>query len=73
MNVEKLIRERQTIALIANMKVLQGTDDMLTVSEESKSSNEKEGKAAWLVKLQAKIEKMIKALPLQLEVLKRTS
>ena len=42
------------------------------MGEEAKA-NEKESKAAWLVKLQGKIDKMIKSLPLQLEILKRTS
>jgi len=37
---------------------------MITVGEEAKANNEKESKAAWLIKLQSKIEKMIKALPL---------
>ena len=46
---------------------------MMTIAQEAKSSNEKESKAAWLVKLQPKIEKMIQLLPLQLEVLQRTS
>ena len=73
LNVEKLVRERQTNTLIKNMKVIQGTgDDLITVGEEAKasaSSNEKESKAAWLVKLQVKVEKMIKILPLQLAML----
>ena len=73
LNVEKLVRERQTLAVIANMKLLQGTgDDMITVGEEAKSQSQGD-KAQWLIKLQSKIEKMIKALPLQLETLKRTS
>ena len=38
LNVEKLVRERQTSSLIANMKLLQGTgDDVMTVGEEAKS------------------------------------
>jgi dynein heavy chain 1, cytosolic len=38
LNVEKLVRERQTSSLIANMKLLQGTgDDIMTVGEEAKS------------------------------------
>lgn len=45
---------------------------MMTVGEEAKAS-EKDSKASWLVKLQVKLEKMIKTLPLQLEILKRTS
>jgi len=65
LNVEKLVRERQAQVLIANMKVLQGTgEDMITVAEESKGSSDKDNKAAWLVKLQSKIDKMIKTLPL---------
>jgi hypothetical protein len=52
------------------MKALQGTgDDMITVAEEAKLSNEKESKAAWLVKLHVKIDKIIKTFPLQLNLL----
>jgi len=36
---------------------------MMTVGEEAKAS-EKDSKASWLVKLQVKLEKMIKTLPL---------
>ncbi len=65
LNVEKLIRERQTVNLIANMKVLQGTgEDLMTVTDEIKSNMEKEGKAAWLIKLAFKVDKMFKSLPL---------
>jgi hypothetical protein len=72
MNVEKLVRERQTRKLISNMKVLQGTgDDLVTVGEEAKA--EKDNEAAWLVKLQFKLVKMSKVLPLQLQMLQRTS
>lgn len=47
---------------------------MITVGEEAKSQNQGGNeKAQWLVKLQSKLEKMIKTLPLQLEILKRTS
>jgi dynein heavy chain 1 len=55
------------------MKLLQGTGDDMTVAEEAKASSDKDSKAAWLVKLQVKIVKMIKVLPLQLEPLRRTS
>ena len=51
LNVEKLVRERQTISLIQNMKLLQGTgEDVLTAAEEAKN-DQKDSKAAWLVKL----------------------
>ena len=47
---------------------------MMTVGEEAKASGSGQSdKAQWLIKLQGKIEKMIKSLPLQLETLKRTS
>jgi dynein heavy chain 1 len=63
LNVEKLVRERQTQQIIKNLKLLQGTgDDLMTVGEEAKA--EKDNKAAWLVKLQAKLDKLIKVLPL---------
>jgi dynein heavy chain 1 len=36
LNVEKLVRERQTTALIANMKLIQGTgEDMVAAGEDS--------------------------------------
>ena len=75
LNVEKLVRERQTQSLVANMKLLQGTgEEMMTVGEEAKAQSQGQSdKAQWLVKLQTKIEKMIKTLPLQLDLLKRTS
>ncbi len=65
LNVEKLVRERQTLSLVANMKVLQGTgEEMMTVGEEAKATGSGQSdKAQWLIKLQVKIEKMIKSLP----------
>lgn len=68
LNVEKLVRERQTVSLIQNMKLLQGTgDDVLTASDDANAEND--SKAAWLVKLQHKLDKLLKALPGQLQIL----
>ena len=70
-NVEKILREQQTLALIANFKVLQGTGDDDLAGGEQKDS--KESKSDWLVALQSKCEKMIEMLPGQLELPARTA
>jgi dynein heavy chain 1 len=48
-NVEKLVREKQAIALVADIKKIQGTGDDL-VAEKGKESKD-EGQSAWLTQL----------------------
>jgi dynein heavy chain 1 len=73
LNVEKLVRERQTIQLIANIKMIQTTGDDLAEGGAEDAKKESESKASWLVSLQHKIEKMLKNLPGQLPTMVRTS
>jgi dynein heavy chain 1 len=68
-NVEKIVRERAANSLIANMKLIQGTGDDLA---DAQGDDKDQGKSAWLTQLLAKCEAMIKLLPGQLELLKRT-
>lgn len=62
LNVEKLVRERQTRSILENLKVLQGTGDDL-IEEGDEKASDKDSNAAWLIKLAQKIDKMLKVLP----------
>lgn len=65
-NVEKIVRQRQAVKLISNIKVIQGTGDDLSATESS-------DKSSWLSELQVRLEKMLAMLPTQLELLVRTA
>ena len=65
-NVEKIVRQRQAVKLISNIKVIQGTGDDLSATESS-------DKSSWLSELHVRLEKMLAMLPTQLELLVRTA
>lgn len=64
-NVEKIVRERQAIALVADSKLIQGTGDEGSTSKE-------DSKAHWLVELDAKCTKLLESMPLQFDQMHRT-
>ncbi len=70
-NVEKILREKDTLKLIANLKALQttGEDEMIS----AKDNKAVAGRLDWLAELQAKCEKLLELLPGNLEALRRTS
>jgi len=70
-NVEKILKEKDTLALIANLKALQGVgDDEMVTGKEGKGA---EGKTTWLAELQTKCEKLLEILPANLDQMKRTA
>ena len=62
-NVEKLLRERQAAALIAEIKKIQGIGDDLDSSEAEEKEKESDGQSAWLKELQQRLEILEKNLP----------
>ena len=54
--------------LLAKIKVIQGQGDDLDADD-----SDQDGQAVWLKNLRTKCEKMVEALPTQLELLNRTA
>ena len=67
-NVEKILREQQTLKLISNFKSIQGTDEDIG----DQQSEKKGSGAGWLTALGSKVKKLREALPSQIEALQRT-
>lgn len=65
-NVEKIVRQRQAVKLISNIKAIQGTGDDLNAGDQG-------DKQSWISELQVRLEKMLALLPGQLELLIRTA
>ena len=55
-NVEKLLRERQSAALIAEIKKIQGIGDDLDGDEDDENEKDNDGQSAWLKELQQRLE-----------------
>ena len=71
-NVEKLLRERQSAALIAEIKKIQGIGDDLDGDEDDENEKDNDGQSAWLKELQQRLEILEQNLPGQLDLLHRT-
>lgn len=75
LNVEKIVLERKTTSLIQNLMIIQGKgdEDMSAADEAAEEKAATGDKAKWLVDLHVSVDKLLDTLPLQLEVLQRTS
>lgn len=70
-NVEKILKEKDTLAMIANLRELQGVgEDEIMEGKEGKGTEER---SSWLAELQVKCEKLLELLPANLEMLPRTA